>query len=87
LARNGRGYIIDGEQALCNALGETVTKDTGLRCFNHFSENCKSKLKSVGINKKQDQTFFIERVFGRNLVSLLQAENKRELKSRLTEIK
>jgi len=41
----------------------------------------------VGISKKQDQTFFIERVFGRKLDSLLEAENKRELKSRLTEIK
>ena len=74
LGTNGRGYITNGEKA------------TGLRCFNHFRENCKSKLKSVGITKKQDQTFFIERVFGRNPDSLLEAENKREVKSRLIEI-
>ena len=29
-----------------------------------FRENCKSKLKSVGITKKQEQAFFIEWVFG-----------------------
>ena len=64
-----------------------MTKATGLRCFNHFRENCKSKLKSVGINKNQDQTFFIERVFGTNSNSAFEAEDKKELKLRLNEVK
>lgn len=87
LSRNGRGYITDGEMALHDALGESMPKATGLRYFNHFRENCKSKLKSVGITKKQDQTLFIERVFGTNTNSVLEAEDKKELKSRLNEVK
>jgi len=41
LSRNARGYVTDGEKALSNALAETLPKATGLRCFNHFRENCK----------------------------------------------
>ena len=87
LSRKGRGYITDGEKALHDALGETMTKAKGLRCFNHFKENCKSKLKSVGVNNKQDQTFFVERVFGNNPNSILEAEDKNELNLRLSEAK
>ena len=87
LSRKGRGYITNGEKALHDALGETMTKTRGLRCFNHFEENCKSKLKSVGVNNRQDQTFFVEHVFGNNPDPILEAEDKNELNLRLSEAK
>lgn len=64
-----------------------MPKATGLRWFNHFRENCKSKLKSVGITKKQEQPFSIQRVFGTHPNSVLEAEDKKERKSKLTEVK
>ena len=87
LSRKARGYVTDGEKALSDALAETMPKATGLRCFNHFRENCRSKLKSVGITKKQEQAFFIERVFGTHPNSVLEAEDKKDLKSKLTVLK
>lgn len=72
---------------MSDALAETMLKATGLRCFNHFRENCKSKLKSVGITKKQEQAFFIEQVFGTHPDHVLQAEDKKDLKSKLTVLK
>lgn len=41
----------------------------------------------MGITKKQEQAFFIERVFGTHPNSVLEAEDKKELKSKLTEVK
>ena len=52
-----------------------------------FRENCKSKLKSVGITKKQEQAFFIEWVFGTHPNSVLEAEDRKDLKSKLTVLK
>ena len=87
MSRKARGYVTDGEKALSDALAETMPKATGLRCFNHFRENCKSKLKSVGITKKQEQAFFIEWVFGTHPNSVLEAEDKKDLKLKLTVLK
>ena len=86
-SRKARGYVTHGEKALSDALAEKMPKATGLWCFNHFRENCKSKLKSVGITKKQEQVFFIERVFGTHSNSVLEAEGKKDLKSKLTAVK
>ena len=54
LAEKGRGFVTDGEQALHDALGESMKKATGLRCFNHFRQNCKKKLTDIGIRRQQD---------------------------------
>ena len=64
-----------------------MPKATLLKCLNHFRETCTSKLKPVGITKKQEQAFFIERVFGTHPNSVLEAEDKKDLKSKLTEVK
>lgn len=41
----------------------------------------------MGITKKQEQVFFIERVFGTHSNSVLEAEGKKDLKSKLTAVK
>lgn len=87
LSRKARVSVTDGEKALLDALAETMPKATGLRCFNHSRENRKSKLKSVEITKKQEQVVFIERILGTHPNSFLEAEDKKDLKSKLTAVK
>lgn len=62
---------------------------TGLRCFRHVYQNCKDKLHKLGIQKKQNQKFFLEVVFGKGDDSdgILDAKDKKDLKNRLTEAK
>ena len=43
LSRKTHRYVTDREKALSDALGETIPKATGVKCFSHFTENCKSK--------------------------------------------
>lgn len=52
LLRKVCGYVIDGEKVLLDVLVEIMLKVIGLRCFNYFRENCRFKLKFVGIIKK-----------------------------------
>lgn len=88
LVDKGKGFITDGE-ALYSALGEVMHHATGLRCFRHFYQNCKDKLHKLGIQKKQNQKFFLEVVFGKvdNSDGILDAKGKKDLKNRLTEAK
>lgn len=81
LTAKGRGFIMDGKQALHDALGESMKKATGLRCFNHFHQNCKKKLTDVGIRRKQDQNFFLNMVFGDDDAAVLNAKDRDELKA------
>ena len=83
LAAKGRGFITDGEQALHDALGESMKKATGLRCFNHFRQNCKKKLTDIGIRRQQDQKFFLDIIFGDDDEAILNAKDSDELKARL----
>lgn len=69
LADKGKGYITDGEDALYSALREVMRQATGLRCFRHFYQNCRDKLHKLGIQKKEDQKFFLEVIFGKGEVS------------------
>ena len=89
LADKGKGFITDGEETLYSALGEVMRHATGLRYFRHFYQNCKDKLHKLGIQKKQNQKFFLEVVFGKvdNSDGILDAKAKKDLKNRLTEAK
>ena len=89
LADKGKGYITDGEDALYSALREVMRQATGLRCFRHFYQNCRDKLHKLGIQKKEDQKFFLEVIFGKGEVSdgILDARDKSDLKNRLSEAK
>ena len=62
---------------------------TGLRCFRHFYQNCRDKLHKLGIQKKEDQKFFLEVIFGKGEVSdgILDGRDKSDLKNRLSEAK
>ena len=83
LTTNGRGFITDGEKALHDALTESMKKATGLRCLNNFCRNCKEKLNSLGICKKEDQKFFMEQVFANDENAILESEDKHQLETRL----
>ena len=82
LSTNGRGFITDCEKSLHDALTESMKKATGLLCFNHFRRNCKDKLNSLGIRKKEDQKFFMEQVFENDENAILKTEDKHQLETR-----
>ena len=79
LADKGKGFITDGEEALYSALREVMRHASGLRCFRHFYQNYKDNLHKLGIQKKQNQKFFLEVVFGKGDDSdgILGAKDKR----------
>ena len=88
LANNARGYVTDGEEALYSALGEVMKSATALRCFNHFQQNCKAKLKKIGVTKPQEQSVFLKAVFGKKNedkeeAGILDAEDAADLQARL----
>ena len=88
LAEEGKGFITDEEEALHSALREVMRHATGLRCFRHFNQNCRDKLHKLGIPKKQDQTFFLEVVFGNDdSDGILDAKDKTYQKNPRTEAK
>lgn len=51
---------------------------TGLRCFRQFYQNCRDKVHRLRIQKKEEQKFFLEAVFGKGQVSdgILDAKDK-----------
>lgn len=83
LAAKEKGFITDGEQALHDALGESMKKSTGLHCFNHFHQNCKKKLTNKGVPRKQDQKFFLDMVFGDDEEAILNSKDGDKLKAHL----
>ena len=88
LADRGKGFITDGEEALYSALGEVMRHATALRCFRHFQQNCRDKLKKIGIRKRNEQKPFLERVFGTpTSEGVLDAEDKPDLNARMLEAK
>ena len=61
---NAKGFITDGETALQNAFQEQLKHSQSLRCFKHFENNCKNKLRDLGIKSEKDQKYFLAKTFG-----------------------
>ena len=88
LADRGKGFITDGEESLYSGLGEVMRHATGLRCFQHFQQNCRDKLNKIGICKPKEQKPFIDRGFGTpTSEGLLDAEDKSDLIGHMLEAK
>ena len=60
-----KGFIIDGETALQNAFQFhlQLKHSQSLRCFKHFENNCKNKLRDIGIREK-DQKYVLSKTLG-----------------------
>ncbi len=84
-----RGYMTDGESPLIKALSATLPKATGLRCFVHFTKNCKAKLHSLGIHKRREQKVFLNKVFGSpdSPGGVFDAEDKADMKQQIKSLK
>ena len=89
LAHKAKSFITDGELLLHESLEEGLTKAKGPRCFAHFQRNCVDKLRSLGINQKAEQRFFIDAVFGKKDMEegILDAWGKQDLRARLDSVK
>ena len=79
-----KGAILtDGKTALSDSLAETTKKAKGLRCFNHFRQNCKDKLTSLGVRKPQEQAFFLNHILGKDETSIIKARDENDLNARI----
>lgn len=58
-----------------------MKRATELRCFNHFYQNYKKKIATIGICRQQDQKFFLKMVFGDVHKAILDAKDGDELKA------
>ena len=61
---DAKGFVTDGEAALQNAFQQQLKHSQSLRCFKHFENNCKNKLREAGIRSEKDQKFFLVKTFG-----------------------
>ncbi|PIK57067.1 hypothetical protein BSL78_06007 [Apostichopus japonicus] len=77
-----KGFVTDGEVGLFQAFESDIPLAKHLRCFKHFENNCREKLRSIGIQARKDQRFFLQKVFGMKGKSkgILDAEDDIELK-------
>lgn len=80
-----RSFMTDGEEALIQAWSADMPKAKHLSCFKHFEDNCKEKLRTLGICNTKQQSAFINKVFGvrGKQEGILGAEDKKDLKRRL----
>ena len=62
--KDAKGFVTDGETALQNAFQEQLKNSQSLRCFKHFENNCKNKLRELGIRSEKDQKYFLGKTFG-----------------------
>lgn len=65
---NIRGILAfgtDGEEGLIQAMSSTMNYAIQLRCFGHFRDNCKAKLRESNV-PEQDQKDILCDIFGRN---------------------
>ena len=87
--KKAKGYITDGEDALDKAWRTEIPKARHLRCMKHFESNCKQKLNSIGIKEGKQQKIFLRKVSGElnENNGIVDAENKSDVKSRLTKCK
>lgn len=62
---NAKGFITDRETALQNAFQFhlQLKHSQSLRCFKHFENNCKNKLRDIGIREK-DQKYVLSKTLG-----------------------
>ena len=69
LNRETRGILAfgtDGEEELYKAMKFNFPNAVHLRCFNHFRDNCKNKLKSSNVPEEAQKQFLFD-VFGRRV--------------------
>ena len=63
---NAKGFITDGETALQNSFQFhlQLKHSQSLRCFKHFENNCKNKLRDLGTKREKDQKYVLAKTFG-----------------------
>ena len=54
----------DGEEALIEGMKNNMNYAIHLRCFGHFRENCKTKLKQSNVPEAVQKTF-LQEIFGK----------------------
>ena len=54
----------DGEEALIESMKTTMNQAIHLRCFGHFRDNCKLKLRESNVPEKT-QLQFLQEIFGK----------------------
>ena len=86
LSTEGQGFITDWEKALHDALLESVRNTAGLRCFNHFQRNCKNKLNTSEIWKREDQKLYLNAVFENDEKAVLESDCENDLEGRLKSV-
>ena len=59
-----KGFITDGEENPQRVFKDELKNARSLRCFKLFENNCKEKLREIGIRHKKEQRFFLHQVFG-----------------------
>ena len=61
--KNVLGIGTDGEEALIDAMKNSMNHAIHLRCFGHFRDNCKTKLRESNVSEAVQKTFMHD-VFG-----------------------
>ena len=59
-----KGFITDGEENLQQAFEDELKNTRSYRCFKLFENNCKEKLREIGVRHKKKQRFFLHQLFG-----------------------
>lgn len=82
---NLKCFVTDGEQALQKAFQDHFPMAQSLRCFKHFNNNCRDKLRQIGIRGQKDQAYFLNATFGVEGKSegILDAKDEDDLRKRL----
>ncbi|CAB4021441.1 Hypothetical predicted protein [Paramuricea clavata] len=94
LNKDVRGILAhgtDGEEELFNALSVSFLHALHLRCFIHFRENCKEKLRSSNL-PEQVQKEYLADIFGRRVGNvweqgLVDAKDANDFERKLGEVK
>lgn len=86
---DAKGFVTDGEEALQHAFEDQLKKSQSLRCFKHFENNCKDKLRKLGIRQEKNQRYFLGKTFGikGKEEGILDATDDKDLKRRLKSAK
>lgn len=62
--RNVLAIGTDGEEALIEGMKNNMNYAIHLRCFGHFRDNCKTKLKQSNVPEAVQKTF-LQEIFGK----------------------
>lgn len=84
-----KGFITDGEEELVKAWKSEIPKAKHLRCVKHFENNCKDKLREIGIRETKLQKMFLNPVFGvtGKVEGVIDGYDKKDVKNRIRECK